>query len=430
METHSPILPEETPAMHISDDNASPKVIPLPVQDPSVPRTSFMDTELPIIPEAPPDLNIPHSQATVKVSIIDTTSYMSNFPMSSFLDPLVAGHEEMKGCDFSFIVEHPKSGNKYDTLLFDLGVRKDWENLPAPFVQGVKEGGCKINVQKDVATILKDNGKDLAEVGGIIWSHWHFDHVGDPQTFPSTTDIIVGPGFKKAHVPAWPTVPDSHIDEKAWQGRTLREISFEVEGGNLKIGQFDALDFYGDGSLYLLNTPGHTIGHLSALARTTADPPTFILMGGDIAHQGGEFRPTPYMPLPTDISPNPFSRMLARPAMTCPGEIFVEIHRNKSRTEPFFDPRPDGSWHHCAHEAKRSIDKLTELDAYENIFPVIAHDNSLYGAVDVYPKPANDWLAKGWKDKTRWGWLNEFDPGSEGLARASEQPSNDGLQYA
>ncbi|KAF5970657.1 metallo-beta-lactamase superfamily [Fusarium coicis] len=390
-------------------------------QDHLVPEIVMKDTSSDICPETPPDLHIPDSQATVQVSIIDTTSYMSNFPMWAFLDPLMPGHEEMKGCDFSFIVEHPKSGNKYDTLLFDLGVRKDWENLPTPFVQGIKEGGCKIEVQKDVATILKENGKDLSEVGGIVWSHWHFDHVGDAQTFSGITDLIVGPGFKKAHVPAWPTVPESHIDEKAWQGRTLREIDFAEEGKGLKIGQFDALDFYGDGSFYLLNTPGHTIGHLSALARTTVDPPTFIFMGGDIAHQGGEFRPTPYMPLPAEIFPNPFNRTLPRPALSCPGDIFTEIHRNKSRTEPFFDPTTaEGAWHHCAHEAKRSIDKLTEFDAYENIFPVIAHDNSLHGVIDVYPKPANDWLAKGWKVKTRWGWLNEFDPGCEGLAKASE----------
>jgi glyoxylase-like metal-dependent hydrolase (beta-lactamase superfamily II) len=377
---------------------------------------------LPISPQTPPDLNIPESQATVKVSIIDTTSHMSKFPMFAFVDPLMPGHDKMNCCDFAFLIEHPKSGNKYDTMLFDLGVRKDWENLPVPFVEGVKQGGCVIEVEKDVAEILTENGKDVAEVGGIVFSHWHFDHVGNPQTFPGSTDVIVGAGFTKAHVPAWPTDPASHINETIWEGRTLWEIDFDVEGKGLKIGKFEAWDVYGDGSFYLLNTPGHTVGRLSALARTTADPPTFIFMGGDIAHHGGEFRPTEYMPLPNEISPNPFASSMARAALTCPGDIFVAIHPNKSRTEPFFDPTPAlGAWHHCPHEAKRSIDKMTEFDAYEHIFPVIAHDNSLYGVVDVYPKQANDWLAKGWKDKTRWGWLNEFDPGHEALARAGEQ---------
>lgn len=43
---------------------------------------------------------------------------------------------------------------------------------------------------------------------------------------------------------------------------------------------------------------------------------------------------------------------------------------------------------------------------------------------DVYPKTANDWQAKGWKDQSRWGFLGELDPGHEGMARAA---SKDGM---
>ena len=108
-------------------------------------------------------------------------------------------------------------------------------------------------------------------------------------------------------MPAWPTVEDSQIHEKAWEGRTLREIDFDAEGEGLKLGQCKAFDFYGDGSFYLLDTPGHAIGHMCGLARTSADPPEFIYMGGDIAHHGGEFRPTEYLPIPEKIVPNPMA---------------------------------------------------------------------------------------------------------------------------
>ena len=369
-------------------------------------------------PPRPPDLNIPNSKNTVKVSIIDTTSHMSGFPASGFVDPTIPGFTEMDCCDYAFLIEHPKSGSKYDTILFDLGVRKDWaKNGPTTFVQGIQSAGFTINVPKDTSEILTENGQSLSEVGGIIWSHWHFDHTGNPGLFPSTTDVIVGPGFKSAFVPSFPTVPDSHIDERLWQGRELREIDFVKEGKGLKIGRFQAFDFYGDGSFYLLDAPGHTIGHISALARTTADPPTFIFMGGDIAHHAGEFRPTQYMPIPQEIDPNPLTkdsrltketeRLLHAP--TCPGEIFVNLHPKKTRTEPFFDPTPaEGGWHLSAEEATRSIVKMGECDAYDNIFPVVAHDNTLMGVVDFYPKSANDWQARGWKDRSRWAFLGTF----------------------
>lgn len=44
-------------------------------------------------------------------------------------------------------------------------------------------------------------------------SHWHWDHIGDPSTFPNTTDLVVGPGFKDAMLPGAPTNPGSPILE-------------------------------------------------------------------------------------------------------------------------------------------------------------------------------------------------------------------------
>lgn len=55
------------------------------------------------------------------------------------------------------------------------------------------------------------------------------------------------------------------------RGRFVRELTFE-EGEDhpvLSIGDFKAIDFFGDGSFYLLDTPGHAVGHLCGLARTS-----------------------------------------------------------------------------------------------------------------------------------------------------------------
>jgi glyoxylase-like metal-dependent hydrolase (beta-lactamase superfamily II) len=367
---------------------------------------------------------IPVSQNTVEVSIVDTTSFMSGFPASTFVEPDVPGFETMSAGSYAFVIKHkhPGSRGKYDTLVFDLCVRKDWENLPKTFVQGIKAAGFGISVEKDVATILRENGQDLNEVGAIILSHWHFDHVGDPQTFPTTTDLIVGPGFKQHCMPAYPTDKESHLDERAWQDRELHEIDFAGAKG-LQIGRFQAYDFYGDGSFYLLDSPGHAVGHMSALARTTADTTSFLLLGGDIAHHCGGFRPSPYVPLPEMVSPSPFSHMKT----ACPGKIFVAIHPKKSREEPFFDPvrSPEG-WHLEAAEAKESIEKLIEADAYDKIFPVMAHDCSLAGVVDLYPKTANAWMGKGWKEQSRWGFLSSFAVTVEENAPSTSDSSQNG----
>ena len=40
-------------------------------------------------------------------------------------------------------------------------------------------------------------------------------------------------------------------------GRELKEISFD---GSTIIGAFQAYDYFGDGSFYLLDVPGHAVG--------------------------------------------------------------------------------------------------------------------------------------------------------------------------
>ena len=192
------------------------------------------------------------------------------------------------------------------------------------------------------------------------------------------------------------------MDEKAWEGRTLREIDFDGDGKSLRIGQYKAFDFYGDGSFYFLDTPGHAIGHMCGLARTSADPPEFIFMGGDIAHHGAEFRPTQYLPLPETVPA--FSKNVP----VCPGSMFEAIHRNKSSTEPFYVPVSDGV-HHDSAEATRSIEKLYEFDAHDNVFVNIAHDMTIYDVVEYYPKTANGWSQKGWKQDGRWRFLQDLE---------------------
>lgn len=87
----------------------------------------------------------------------------------------------------------------------------------------------------------------------ILYSHYHWDHSGDPSTFPPSTALVVGPGFKDAFVPAYPTKPGCAIHESDYAGRELREIEFD---GDLTIGGFKAFDYFGDGSFYLLDSPG------------------------------------------------------------------------------------------------------------------------------------------------------------------------------
>lgn len=67
---------------------------------------------------------------------------------------------------------------------------------------------------------------------------------------------MVGPGFKETELPGYPENPKAKILQADYEGRTLRQIDFDAESKGLTIGGFKAVDWFGDGSLYLLHTPG------------------------------------------------------------------------------------------------------------------------------------------------------------------------------
>jgi len=315
------------------------------------------------------------------------------------------------------LIEH-ESGRK---LLFDLGVPTDWQDMAPAVADRLKSSGWEISVEKPALQILKEQNVDAQSIEAIVWSHWHWDHIGNPGTFPSSTKVIVGPGFKEEKLPAYPTNSRADVRELDFEGRELQEITF-TEPNALQIDPFRAYDYFGDGSFYLFDTPGHAVGHLAGLARTTTNPDTFIFMGGDLTHHGGELRPSPLMPLPNSIPSSYIPSLCQRLSFTaaCPGSIFESIQATRNRspptTRPFFDPVMGKD----IPLAIETIKKTQEADADENVWYVFAHDGKLQGVADLFPRSANEWKQKGWREKSMWKFLEDFEIAAKQMMEKAE----------
>ncbi len=78
----------------------------------------------------------------------------------------------------------------------------------------------------------------------------------------------------------YPTNPLSNILQTSIHTSRTRFISSFTES----IGPFPrAYDYFGDGSLYLIDAAGHLPGHVNILARTNATG-SWIYLAGDTAH--------------------------------------------------------------------------------------------------------------------------------------------------
>lgn len=143
-------------------------------------------------------------------------------PMTTFLQPDYAGNPYLECPAFSFLIEHP---NK-KPILFDLGVRYDWQRLPS--FEKFRENGWGVMVEKDVGRILKDHGVDVdgGAIGSIVWSHNHWVcALTSPLT---TTDCYAGSHRRSK------SVPKLHRDRgRPWlYSRTLAWLSRKPEYNN------------------------------------------------------------------------------------------------------------------------------------------------------------------------------------------------------
>lgn len=190
----------------------------------------------------------------------------------------------------------------------------------------------------------------------------------------------------------------------------IHELDFGAQDNVVNIGSYRGIDYFGDGSFYLLDAPGHSIGHICGLVRTTRDPDTFVFLGADACHHNGEFRPSPALPLPDTIHPDPFKR----PGVaSCPGDVFERWLTGVGRTREtsFFEtPSSADSTMYCHNLAASTmtIKSMQSLDSDDNVFVILAHDDSIRGLVDFFPASVNHWKERGWRENGMWAFLKDF----------------------
>lgn len=214
-------------------------------------------------------------------------------------------------------------------------------------------------VPKSAAELLSDAGIAAESINYVVYSHLHFDHVGNPSEFPNS-QVVVGPGSKAAAYPGYPSNLNSPFLGSILEHPSVRELSYESDEWT-SFGQFTkAFDFFGDGSFLLLDAPGHMPGHLMGLARTGDDE--YVIMGGDCCHH--------------------------RNILTGEGKL-GEGH----------GPNGAYSMHKDLDTAKATISKLHEISQREDVLVCLAHDGFLEPAMKVLPHVINGWRKEGMKEK-------------------------------
>ena len=166
-----------------------------------------------------------------------------------------------------------------DWLLWDTGLHDDMVDIPGG---KVVVHGVRGVVKKTVASQLENLGIKPEQITHIAFSHAHFDHIGNSRYFSKAKWLVQEAEFNAMFGPDYAKygfIPDLY--------KTMRDNPVVVTG--------EEYDVFGDGSVTIFSTPGHTPGHQSLLIRLPDRGP--VMLSGDVAHFWDNFccRRVPYM---------------------------------------------------------------------------------------------------------------------------------------
>ncbi|KAK3207600.1 hypothetical protein GRF29_103g1507093 [Pseudopithomyces chartarum] len=138
--------------------------------------------------------------------------------------------------DYCFLITHPATQSTY---LFDLAMRLDLHNLPPSIVKNTLPNFPAS--PKNPATVLRKYGsreQQPEKVKAIIFSHTHFDHVGDggKGDFPGAELWLGATGFTQGSGEDRETAVDAGRDACGARGRGGYDLEGEGvrgEGGDL-----------------------------------------------------------------------------------------------------------------------------------------------------------------------------------------------------
>lgn len=162
-----------------------------------------------------------------------------------------------------YLIRHTKGW-----MMWDSGINDNVATMPKGF-QRSKVAPHYI-LRKPLRFALSEIGVDPAKIEHVAFSHTHGDHVGNGNLFTGATLYIQQAEYDIAFGPE--AVSKWNFEVTSYDKLRANKI-VKLNGDH---------DIFGDGSVVIIATPGHTPGHQSLLVRL---PKTGqVILTGDMVH--------------------------------------------------------------------------------------------------------------------------------------------------
>jgi N-acyl homoserine lactone hydrolase len=181
-----------------------------------------------------------------------------------------------------YVIEHDKG-----LLLFDTGQDRrtitDRDYFPSGFAGLIYRRLAKfaIGVEETLTARLLVLGYKPEGVTTVVVSHLHQDHIGGLRELPNAKILVDAAEWKRLDSP-FAEINGFLVRRIRIPGLNWQTVTPEPTNDKTIAPFTRAHDVFGDGSLLLLPTPGHTAGSLSLFVRRRNLPP--LLLVGDLTY--------------------------------------------------------------------------------------------------------------------------------------------------
>jgi N-acyl homoserine lactone hydrolase len=212
-----------------------------------------------------------------------------------------------------WLIEHGEEWLLWDTGVPEstIGDPKGWSTLPNLIVY---------HLDKTITGQLAEIGLKPSDIAYVAISHTHGDHIGNMGLFQNSTVLIQRAEY------TWISSPDGPNDNV----NQLKALARKLLGTpkHLKLLEGDT-DVFGDGSVFLVSTPGHTPGSQSLMVHLKHAG--FIILSGDVVHLEENFEKDTVPSLNTDKAASIASMERIRRMMaTYKAKLFINHDKAES----------------------------------------------------------------------------------------------------
>jgi N-acyl homoserine lactone hydrolase len=163
----------------------------------------------------------------------------------------------------AFLVEHPGAGLVLVDTGFHAAVAVD-PRQGMGRLGGLVYKDLRMETAEAVPDQLRERGFDPGDVKTVVLTHLHSDHASGIAQFPDATFVVSSAEWEAA---ADGGVTDGYIKRQFDHAFDYRLLDFASEAADSFETFGRSLDLFGDGSVRIVFTPGHSPGHCSVVLR-------------------------------------------------------------------------------------------------------------------------------------------------------------------